>query len=251
MDKDNILRTVISVVAVAAVVVKIVYPSAVDLITLGLIVFAFAPWLAPIIKSLELTGFGKIELQEIKQKAEEAQGAASNADKKAELALAGARAAGDARQPGNVESPEQELRKLEEQYKRIRDTQKAGTLRTSAMSDVVNSMMAVAPKLNRFNVKEALQNEDDDGKRLAGYVYLYAVPDANHLDDLVKSVKEIDRTPFGQYWGLQAIGRVIEKKADGSISIHVIDQLKELLGRLKPGTDRYYVLSNILKEIKA
>lgn len=251
MDKGNILRALISAVAVAAVVVKIVYPNAVDVITLGLIVLAFVPWLAPIVKSLELTGLGKVEFRELIAKVDEAKGAASNADRKAELALAGARSAGEARQPDNVETPEQELGRLVEEYNRIRATQPAGALRTSSLTDVASRMVAVAPKLTRFDVKEALLNEDDDGRRLAGYVYLYAAPDANHLGDLVRSVKEIDRTPFGQYWGLQAVGRVIERNAGGSVSSRVFDQLNELLARLKPGTDRYYVLNNIIKALKA
>jgi hypothetical protein len=65
----------------------------IDGVTLGLLVLASVPWLAPIIKAIEIPGVGKIELQEIKQQADEAKGAALSATHKADLALAGASAA--------------------------------------------------------------------------------------------------------------------------------------------------------------
>jgi len=68
------LRAAITVVALAVAGLHIHYSWVigviVDAITAGLIILAFVPWLAPIIKSIEVTGLGKLELkvEEVEEK---------------------------------------------------------------------------------------------------------------------------------------------------------------------------------------
>ena len=70
------LQITISVVAIALAVAHMVWPAIkVDSITIVLMVISVLPWLAPVIKSLELPGGYKIEFQEVqdaKQKADKA-----------------------------------------------------------------------------------------------------------------------------------------------------------------------------------
>ena len=54
--------------ALAMVLTHILWPSlAIDSITLGLLAIAVLPWLAPLVKSIELPGGLKIELQDLKE----------------------------------------------------------------------------------------------------------------------------------------------------------------------------------------
>ncbi|HBQ5984467.1 TPA: hypothetical protein L9A40_002313 [Klebsiella pneumoniae] len=65
------LKFIIALGALAGVAIHVIWPHlAIDAITLGLIVVALLPWLAPIVKSVELPGGLKVELQEIKETTE-------------------------------------------------------------------------------------------------------------------------------------------------------------------------------------
>lgn len=65
------LKFIITVGALAGVATHVIWPHlAIDAITLGLIVVALMPWLAPLVKSVELPGGLKVELQEIKEATE-------------------------------------------------------------------------------------------------------------------------------------------------------------------------------------
>jgi hypothetical protein len=67
------VQVAISLTAIAAAAVHIVWPAlAVDGITLALVVIAIIPWLAPLVKSLELPGGWKVELRELQQAKEDA-----------------------------------------------------------------------------------------------------------------------------------------------------------------------------------
>ena len=65
-----VLRIVLSVLAILAATMHMLFPRFIpDAITAGLIMLAVLPWLHPIIKSIEVTGLGKLELkvEEVKQ----------------------------------------------------------------------------------------------------------------------------------------------------------------------------------------
>lgn len=64
------LRQIVSLGALLLALVHIIWPQlAIDAVALALIVIAILPWLAPLVKSLELPGGWKVEFQEL-QKAE-------------------------------------------------------------------------------------------------------------------------------------------------------------------------------------
>lgn len=61
------LRTIITLCALIIAFIHIMFPEIkIDVVALALIIFAAVPWLAPLIKSIELAGVGRVELQEVK-----------------------------------------------------------------------------------------------------------------------------------------------------------------------------------------
>lgn len=70
------LRQVVSLGALLLALSHIIWPQlAIDAIALALIVIAILPWLAPLIKSLELPGGWKVEFQELQKAASRAESA--------------------------------------------------------------------------------------------------------------------------------------------------------------------------------
>lgn len=70
------LRQVVSLGALFLAFAHLIWPSlAIDAITLALIVIAILPWIAPLIKSLELPGGWKVEFQELQKAASRAESA--------------------------------------------------------------------------------------------------------------------------------------------------------------------------------
>lgn len=75
-DPFKRLREAVTLGALAIALIHVLWPSlAIDAITLGLLVIAVLPWLAPLVKSLELPGGWKIELQELKEATDRAKDA--------------------------------------------------------------------------------------------------------------------------------------------------------------------------------
>jgi len=72
MNDSKNLRLTVSIFSLSVAGIHLLTPLKIDHITLGLIVLAFVPWLAPLVKSLEVPGLGKIDFQDIKDKAETA-----------------------------------------------------------------------------------------------------------------------------------------------------------------------------------
>ena len=67
------LRQVVTLSAILLALVHLIWPSiSIDAITLALIVIAILPWLAPLVKSLELPGGWKVEFQELQRAASRA-----------------------------------------------------------------------------------------------------------------------------------------------------------------------------------
>ena len=70
------LRRIVTLAALVLALAHLIWPKlAIDAITLGLLAIAVVPWLAPLIKSLELPGGWKVELQEMYQVSARAQDA--------------------------------------------------------------------------------------------------------------------------------------------------------------------------------
>jgi len=249
MARHVYLRVVLTLTAVAIAVGHAAWPGLrIDGVTLGLIGLGVLPWLAPIIKSIELPGVGKIELQEVKAQVEELRGQTASASQKADTALASKTPPrSDVMQAPEAVLPNERFLTLAAKYNHIRKTQKSGGLRTGAMTEVVGEMIALAPSVPSVTVGPFL-TEEDGGKRLFAYAHMYARPEAGLLPNLVRCVTEKQDTPFDQYWGIQAIGRVVQSAPD-SVNSQIKSALQTFLSKLKKGTDRYYELSKILKSL--
>jgi uncharacterized protein YutE (UPF0331/DUF86 family) len=80
MKPENVplkkLRQIVSLGALALAFLHIIFPDlAIDAVALALIVIAILPWLAPLVKSLELPGGWKLEFQELQKAASRAESA--------------------------------------------------------------------------------------------------------------------------------------------------------------------------------
>lgn len=249
MLPSRLLRTGITIFALVLAVAHALLPDIkIDVITLVLLVAATLPWLQPILKSIELPGGIKLELQELRQEVKDAAGAAQSAERKADFAVASSSAPVHASLQ-QASDPQAQLDLLAREYVTIRKTQPSGNARTQAMTEVTRKMIELAPSLGNIDVLPLLQSEDG-GRRLAGYARLYAQPNPAHLAALVASVTSLEDKPFGQYWGIQAIGRTIAGQTASDIPATTLLNLRSFLERLPRGTDRDYELRKILREIK-
>lgn len=69
----TLVRNVITLGALGLAIAHVLFPSlAIDGITLALVAIAIVPWLAPLLKSLELPGGWKVEFQELQKLAAKA-----------------------------------------------------------------------------------------------------------------------------------------------------------------------------------
>ena len=83
--QQKALRQAVSLVALILALVHLMWPNlAIDEITLALIIIAILPWLAPLIKSVEIPGWGKVEFQELENVASRAETAGLLAMKSSE-----------------------------------------------------------------------------------------------------------------------------------------------------------------------
>lgn len=70
------LRQVVSLGALVLAIIHLIWPSlSIDAITLALIAIAILPWIAPLVKSLELPGGWKVEFKELQKVASRADSA--------------------------------------------------------------------------------------------------------------------------------------------------------------------------------
>ena len=252
MNSTSILKICVTGGALVLAVIHQWVPTfTLDAPTLVLLVIALLPWLQPLIKSVELLGV-KLELQDLQDKVAAATGAAESAKQKAFFAqsateppISGTRPV----QPTSV-ATEASLLALADQYDHIRDTQSAGDARTLAMTTLVHRIIKLAPHSQGFNLTAALV-EKRRGVRLVAYAILYAAPDPVLLEALVQSVTTIEDKPFGQYWGLQAIARVIDAVPKArDLQPQAITLLREFGNRIPRGTDRDYELKQILEAVR-
>ena len=245
--KDNLpLKIVVSAIGLLAAIVHVSKPDLrIDSVTIVLLIIAAIPWAQPLIKSIELLGV-KLELQELHAKVAEAKGAAESASRQVGVALAVSTAPP---QPDVLLDPQtvnNKIKTLADEYNNIRNTQKSGGQRTTAMTNVVSQMIEFARRKPPVDLNQLLSNENP-GFRLFGYAFLYERPtNTEFLLPLVESVTRIEDKPFGQYWGLQAVKRVIPN-APLEAQSEAKARLSAFSTRIPAGTDRGYELRQILR----
>lgn len=221
-----------------------------DPVTLALLAFALLPWLQPLFKTIELPGGFVITLQDMERKIEKAAGAAESAALKAELAVSGITSTSTQTSliEATANAPRTSLSELAEQYERIRQTQESGPSRTSAMTAVVRQMIQQAAGVHEEDLRRLLKAETG-GERLIAYASLYGNPRPALLEELVSSVTSIEKKPFAQYWGIQAIGKNLPKTAS-EIPATVLRALTAYEANQRRGTDRHYAVSQILAQVR-
>jgi hypothetical protein len=240
--RQIISRIAISAVAVLLIIGHVLIPRATltDPVTIFLITVAILPWLRSVIKSVELLGVKVELLQELKAQATEHQGAVESANRQSELALSASTA--PSRPAAQEFSSLSDIEALADEYDDERKTD-SGVSRTGRMTDIIWRMIEVSQRVTTFDVSSALRS-DSPGKRLFAYAYLYARPNCPNLSILVESVTAQENQPFGQYWGLQAIGRVMSRCE--VVPPEVKSSLKAFAKALPPGTDRAYEAKRLL-----
>ena len=250
VQPNLLLKTIVTACALVVTATHIWVPSInVDAITVALLMVAALPWLQPIFKSIKLPGGFEITLHELKQEVANAAGAAQSAERKADLAMSGlATGQPDPAMPEAVKGQPDRLTRLADEYEDIRAKQAAGPARTQAMTNVVRQMMALAHTVASDELPRLLR-ETRRGRRLEAYVALYARPDPVHLKELVHSVTRIEDKPFGQYWGLQAIGRNIGSNVAGDDIDRLVGSLRDYAERVPKGSDREYEVGKLLAQL--
>jgi hypothetical protein len=257
MQQNRILRIVVTVVALLLAAAHFSNPEFVlDTVTIVLLIVAALPWAQPLIKSVELFGV-KLELQELKaqlseakEDLSEAKGAAESAERKADYLLLGTTAPSRERDdPKLMDKGDESFVQQMRAYEQIRETQPSGAGRTQAMTEIVRKMIELTPFLRSFDVADSLMS-GERGRRLAAYAYLYARPALDLIEPLVTSVTKLEDKPFGQYWGLQAISRVLMTRGSEPVPDRVLVRLRQYAERVSRGTDRDYEIRKILRELE-
>lgn len=179
-------------------------------------------------------------LKRIADKAEETEGKAQSALQKAEFALTTPRGVVEQ----DNQTAETTLQQLILDYNQTRNRLPSGSLRTTKMTETIKAMVNTAHSLVNFDISGALLSQDN-GVRLSGYAYLYAKPDQQYLDQLSNAIIK-DPTPFGQYWGIQALGKIINDQTITQLDPAIFNKLKVFYDQLAKGIDREYELRKIL-----
>lgn len=181
-------------------------------------------------------------------KADDAKGTAESARQVA--SLAGVVVPENIAKAGGAGAAIETQQSLIDEYNATRQEMSASWTRTDKMTAILRRMIALVGTLQDFDVASYISDTGKDGgKRLMGYAYFFNQPDLSLLPQLVESVIKLEQTQFGQYWGIQAIGKVIAARGTSTIDGAIIKQLQDFNVTLNPATDRSTELKNILKQL--
>jgi hypothetical protein len=145
------------------------------------------------------------------------------------------------------------LARLEERYKSIRESQLASEERTRQMTSVVSEMQSLVSQLKDFDFAGALKSPRRE-ERLGAYALIYAQPKPDYLAGLVDSIvaytaevkTDFDNRPFGEYWGIQALDKVLSV-SKMPVDPGVVRKLMAWASRLPKGTDRWFEMLRIFR----
>ncbi|MFG1807422.1 hypothetical protein [Streptomyces sp. NPDC049040] len=223
-------------------VAHVVWPHLkIDLISVGLLVVGVLPWLDGLFKSIQ-TPFGGVEYRDMERRLDELTGETQSARRIAETGEARELARQDARFAGSAES----LAELAAEYDRTRADMSPGDARTNAMTTLVGRMISAVESGEEADVRDFL-GSGRRGLRLVAYVSLYVRPDTAMLIPLVDSLIDLEDKPFGQYWALRSLRRVIASGGHDLMDNNTLRRLRNLYRGLPSGSDRGYELGRILE----
>lgn len=219
-----------------------------DSIALILLGIAVVPWLDVIFESID-TPLGGVKYRTLEERLDELTG--ESASLRQVQGAYEARERVEAEESASEIPASERLDALAAEYNTLRDPQRgmpSGAQRTAAMTKLVGQMIAAADAGARLDIGRALLG-GDLGARLAAYAVLYARPDATYAIPLIDSVIELEPKPFGQFWGLRAVARLIEASGPQVVDLNTGRRLKEFQKNLPAASDRAFELRRILEQL--
>ncbi|GGX75242.1 hypothetical protein GCM10010510_19800 [Streptomyces anandii JCM 4720] len=248
-DPKRILPATVTLGAVALAVAHTVWPQLkIDTLTVVLLGVAVLPWIGGVVDSIEFPGGGAVRYRNLEQRVEAAErstrqvrGEVGEAAQTAQAAL-GAASAGSALDRTAVRAGER-VAELAARYEEIR-ARPRGPARSEAMNRLVGELMTWTVRAADFDPGQALRSTDS-GTRLAAYAYLYATPETQYLDRLVRALVEVEDKPFSHYWGIRALGGLLQA-GGGTLSAGDVERLRARYADLSPTTSRRMELDRLL-----
>jgi hypothetical protein len=247
--KRDFARPIITIVAVAMAAGHLIWPNLrIDPVTFGLFLVAGLPWLASVVRSIEVPGVGKIEMQELERRVERAEGAVASAEIKSETALQ------QVAQPSLPQSAGEEalveLSGLVKQYAEARSQQPRSTARTHYLTQLVGSAIDKSGRIST----EALRISDriasqEEGERVIGYALAFARPDANIFRRLAYQATR--ESGFAQYWALLALGKTLPLVRNPVEIAEALKNMRIALRNLPRGSDRHFEMERLIEDIES
>jgi hypothetical protein len=151
--------------------------------------------------------------------------------------------------PANAEDLNRKILELQHQYKSVQDKEQPGWPRTINMTGIVGQLVPLFSQLPRYDISAALSSRDE-GDHLSAVAYLYARPNRAYLDLLIRAM-QTEKRPFIQYWGIQAIGKILAIP-NTRVSEATNQALQQLLSSVDDQNDRsrYNELKRIVQGIE-
>jgi hypothetical protein len=234
-------------VSASAITVAVIHLSEpgwhVDSIVVTLLAIAVVPWLGDIFESID-TPFGGVKYRDLERRLDDVRGATESLERRADttesvgLAERGAQA--------HLAT----LEDLAAEYDDIRADRNltSGPLRTQKMTTLVGQMIAAATRGATIDHQDALAGASL-GRRLAAYVSLYVNPEPSLMIPVVDSVVDREPKPFGQYWGLRSLRRLVESGRPGIVDENTRRRLERYGRGLPVGSDRRHELDRVLEAL--
>lgn len=253
-SKDVPLRWILTITAVAAIIVKLFYPpigDRIDFVTAGLVIVAFIPWASSYISKIAIPGVLEAELRHIKRDVEitkqEAQTASQIARRSQDIVLL--HGDGVAADSTIGQTTEDQLSQLGMEYVKCRGEMPGGAIRAAAMDRLFGRMLNVAKIVGPgWEALNAWLQSGDPSKQLPGIAYAYAFSERTDISVML-DVVELSKQPFIQYWGLRAIQRAVD--LDVPVNLKDIERLQKIETSLRSGTDRFSLASSINRTIES
>jgi len=241
----TVIQLIVTGGALAVAAAHLMRPTAkIDGVLLALLAVAVVPWLGPFVESVEGAGW-KLTYRRLQRELENTREELQVTKGKVESATHRADFMESQGVPDLVTgTPVEEMGQLVSEYNRIRREMKSGPPRTRKMTDVVRHLTLLAGDLDDVDWPRYLDSQDG-GERIAAYAYYYARPDPRAARELTRVLTNVENTPFGQYWAIHALSKIAE--ADPASVLDLVPAWRVFLDTtLMPGTDRYYVLSQLI-----
>ena len=240
----NATRIALSTVAVALAVAHVVWPGLkIDTITITLLLVAALPWLQTLFASISTPLFS-VQFRELKRRVETLDGKVESSSR----LMTAYEARDRARRSDRASNVDATMTDLTQQYNDVRANMKSGPARTDVMTGLVGQMLAAIEAGASVDIDRGLHSADR-GERLTAYAALYADPDPTKAAALANSLIQFEDSPFGQYWALQSLRRIVETSPANTIDDETIDELLAYAKTLPPGSDRAYEVNRLLRVV--